>query len=914
MKKLFRNFKRFLTAGPKIDDLADQAGRQRRSFYFGTAYLTFHRVIKYLIIAFLFVLFLGFGFAGGYAVGIIRQEPIPSVEELHHELINNDNSATIYYAHQVRLAKVRPETTIKPVRADELSPLLKQAVIATEDENFYQHHGILPKSIVRAVLSEVTGVGVQTGGSTLTQQLVKMRFLSNQTTWHRKIVEMFYARKIERYFPKDDILLSYLNAAPYGKNNAGENITGVKTAAVGIFGKPVNQLNLPEIAFIAGLPQSPSTYTPYGLHGKLRKNLSLGMERKNIVLFRMYRNGDISKHDYQAAVHYDLKKDFLPAHPKKIKKQTSSYIYNLVTNKADNLLANYLIKQDGRKVEAVKHDHELYQQYLTNADQLMHQKGYHVQTTFDKRLYRTMQNVLQQTNLGQDHVSRDFDTSKNKYVRTTEHVENGSVMIDNHTGKILAFTGGVDFKDSQVNHAFDTYRSPGSSIKPYLVYGPAVQHGLISNRTQLADFPTHFGKYIPTDYNQTIQNRFLSVQRALYMSYNLPAVNLYKYLRENRIQSAPYMDKLGFDLKASEYKKLGLALGGTDYGFTVAQNASAFSTFYNQGRRADPYYIAKITAPSGKVIYRHHVHSQRVFSKGTAYIMRHMLHQVVKQGTGSTVNGTLQMSRKTMIGKTGTSNNYRDIWFNGSTPGITISSWIGYDNFYGHNYNLNENSSDANLDLWAAMVNQLYRERPSVFKLHETFSRPRSVQVQSVLKKTGTKPGIVDFDGDQIRLHGQEVTALSLKPAAPATSKFGIGASDRDYRLFYDHEQGEENDYGQPLAYSGKTISKKHNLKDLFTPVNGPVNDEEYYGHRNQAESKSSSAGTAANVGANDQAAQTSGSAGPGTGGSTANGSVRATGSTAETTPATGSTGGAESSSDASTTATDNTGSSGSNP
>ncbi|MCH3905988.1 MAG: penicillin-binding protein [Lactobacillus sp.] len=896
MKKLIKKFKRFLTAGPSVDELADQAGRQRRSFYVGTAYLTFRRVVKYIVVAFLFVLFLGFGFAGGYAVGIIRKEPIPTVQELQHELQNNDTSSTIYYAHHVRLAKVKAETTIKPAQADDLPTLFKQAVIATEDENFYQHKGILPKSIVRAVLSEVTGVGVQTGGSTLTQQLVKMRFLSNQTTWHRKIVEMFYARKIERYFSKDEILLSYLNAAPYGKNNSGENITGAKTAALGIFGKPLNKLNLPQMAFIAGLPQSPSTYTPYGLHGKKRKDMSLGMQRKNIVLFRMYRNGDISKKDYQAALHYNLKKDFLAPNPKKEKRQTSSYIYNLVTNKADVLLANYLIKQDGRKVKTVKQDDELYQQYLTNADQLMHQKGYHVETTFDKQLYQTMQTVLQQTTLGTDRTSRDFDTSKNKYVTTTEHVENGSVMIDNQTGKILAFAGGVDFKNSQVNHAFDTYRSPGSSIKPYLVYAPAVEHGIISNRTQLADFPTHFGKYIPTDYNQTVQNRFLSAQRALYMSYNLPAVNLYQKLIQDRINTSNYMDKLGFHLKASEYKKLGLALGGTDYGFTVAENASAFSTFYNEGRRADPYYISKITAPSGKVIYQHHAKSKRIFSKGTAYIMRHMLHQVVKQGTGSAINGTLQISRKNIIGKTGTSNDYRDIWFNGSTPGVTISSWIGYDNFYGHNYNLNENSNDANLNLWASMVNQLYQEKPSVFKLHKSYTRPSSVRSSRVLKKTGTKPGTVNYNGDQIRLRGKRVTALSLKPAPMATARFGIGAHERDYRLFYDHEQGKNNNYGKPLVYSGKTISKKHNLSDLFTPANGSTDYEEYYGH-NQAESKTNNSTNNENVGANDQAAQTTGS-GDGTGGTpdsttggTDTGSLTGTGGGAGGTDTSGATG-----------------------
>lgn len=867
MKKLIHKFKSFLQAGPSMTELKREAGRKQKQFYTGTAYFTIKRIFYYLILVLLFISFLGLGFAGGYALGIVRKEPIPSVTELRRELHDNATSSSYYYAGGQRIAKVKAENTIQPAKDSDLSPLVKKAVIATEDENFYQHKGVLPKSLLRAVLSEVTGVGVQTGGSTLTQQLVKMRFLTNQTTWRRKVIEMCYARKIERYFSKDEILLSYLNAAPYGKNNAGENITGIKTAARGIFGKDVNDLTLPEAAFIAGLPQSPSTYTPYNLHGHVKKDLSWGIARKNVVLFRMYRNGDITKSQYDKARHYNLRQDLLPARKVKNKKPANNYLYNLVNNKTERLLANYLIKQDGLKVSDVKKDDQRYQRYLTNADQLLHQKGYKVETTINKRLYRIMQQSLAQTQLGQDHTSRDFDTSKNRMMNVTEHVENGSVMIDNKTGKILAFTGGTDFKDSQINHAFDTYRSPGSSIKPYLIYGPAVEKGLIGSRTRLADFPTHFGKYIPTDYNQTVENRFISTQEALQMSYNLPAVNLYNYLRQNKVAVRPYMDKLGLKLSNSEYGKLGLALGGTDYGFTVAENASAFSTFYNEGRRADPYYISKITAPSGKVVYQHKQHSTRVFSKGTAYVMRHMLHKVVSQGTGSALNGTLQVSRKNIIGKTGTSNDYRDIWFNGSTPGVTISSWIGYDNFYGHNYNLDQNSSDANLGLWSTMVNEMYKADPSVFKLHKKMPRPASVRASRVLAKTGTKPGTISFEGDTINLQGRRVTDYSLREAPAATARFAIGAKTADYRLYYDYLQGKQNRYGQPLTYTGKTISKKRNLSKLFVLANGDSSFEEYYGRSGRANSSQSAAGNnERNVGANDQAATTTGAAGAGTG------------------------------------------------
>ena len=859
MKNLKEKIINFLTAGPKVSDLAKESHESTLAFYAGVIYLTLHRFFRYAIVIFAFLVFLLIGFGSGYAVGIIRQTPIPTLKQLDRPINHSTNSATLYYSGNQKIAKVNSDIVVTKASDSEITPLVKKAVTATEDENFYEHHGVLPKSLVRAVISEFTGIGVQTGGSTLTQQLVKMQFLTSQTTWRRKITEMFYAHKLEESFSKETILRAYLNSAPYGKNNSGENIQGIKTAAKGIFGKNIKDLNLPQAAFIAGLPQSPSVYTPYNINGKVKKDLSLGMRRKDIVLFRMYRNGDITKAQYESAKKYDLTQDFLK--PKKAKKQKSqsSYLYNLVMNKSSELLADELIKQDGLQPSEVKKDTNQYNQYLANATQLLHEKGYTVHTTIRKPLYKAMQTAVSQSSLGETHTSRDYDQSTNKYVTTKENVENGSVAIDNRTGAVLAFSGGVDFKNSQTNHAFDTYRSPGSSIKPYLVYAPAIENKLISSQTAIADFPKNYGNYIPTDYNMTVENRFISAQEALAKSYNLPAVNIYNQLLHTKgINEKATMKKLGLNLSDSEFKNLGLALGGTDYGFSVADNASAFSNFYNNGNRTDAYYISEITDPTGRVIYKHKVNNQKVFSKGTTYIMQHMLHQVVKSGTASSLKGNLQFSTKSLIGKTGTSNDYRDIWFNGATPGVTISSWIGYDNFYGHSYTLGSNSSETNLQLWANIANALYQEDPSIFKLDKKMEKPNSVYENRVLKKTGTLPGTVSFDGENYDLSGKRTTALSLSPAPKATARFGIGATYSDYSLFYDHLDGMDNDYGKTLLYTGKTISKKRNLSDLFTVANGNSSNEEYYGKESNSNTRESSS-SEENVGANDQQAKTSG-------------------------------------------------------
>lgn len=253
--------------------------------------------------------------------------------------------------------------------------------------------------------------------------------------------------------------------------------------------------------------------------------------------------------------------------------------------------------------------------------------------------------------------------------------------------------------------------------------------------------------------------------------------------------------------------------------------------------------------------------------------MQKMLHQVVTKGTASSLTGTLKFNYKNLIGKTGTSNDYRDIWFNGSTPGITISSWMGYDNFYGHSYNLDSNSSETNLSLWANIANALYEEDPSIFKLNDAPSRPSSVYKNKVLARTGTMPGTVSYDGDNIELSGKKTTALSLSSAPAATARFGIGGSTKDYNLFYDYLEGKKNDYGKVLIYTGKTISKKKNINSLFAVADGSTSEDakNYYGKNHEVYRESnnnSSSSTNRTVGANDQQARSTGQGGNGNGSS----------------------------------------------
>jgi len=766
------------------------------------------RIILYTIAGLMVLLSLAIGLGMGYVSALTSQVDVPTKHEMKTQLQDVNNSATLYFADGTKVENLQKDLEGKKLSLNEMSPYLKKAIVSTEDSDFYRHKGVLPKSIFRAVISDVTGIGAQTGGSTLTQQTVKMQLLSSETTWKRKAVEIFLAMRVDKYFTKDEILEDYLNAATFGANNKGQNTQGVQAAAKGLFGKNASDLNLAESAFIAGLPQSPSVYTPYTKvvssnnttqRGTFKDDMSLGMKRKDIVLYRMYRDKKITEQEYNDAKAFDLKSDFLKpakASPKEIK---YGYIYNLLTEQSRTILIKRLVKNDGIKYSAVKKDKNLYEKYYTQADTELHNKNYKIHSTIDKNLYVAMNQQAQQFkgNLGTVHSDDATDPNTGKAIKVSEPVQNGSVLLDNKSGQVLAFVGGVNFKKSQLNHAFDTQRSPGSSIKPLITFAPAIENGLIGSQSMLADFKAKFGSYSPTDYGETIQNRFVSARETLEESYNIPSVNLYNYIMQHGVSSKKYMSKMGINLTDKEYRQLGITLGGTATGVTVLQQASAFSTFANKGVHVDPYVVTDIQDPSGKTLYKHKGSKKRVFTKQTSYIIKNMLHGVVTKGTASALSYESNFSTKNLFGKTGTSNDYRDNWFIGSTDGMTLASWIGYDNFYGNNYNLESNSTDINQELWANMANSLYAEDKSVFNVNKSFSKPAGVRSYKVDKETGTYTGSIGYNGISTKVN--QHTAKSLyyngSPSNMSYDGFAIGGKAKNYKLFWDNYFGKDNGY-----------------------------------------------------------------------------------------------------------------------
>lgn len=825
IQNLFKRIGRFLTyqghsdepatghLGAASPDVAEMTLWQRIAFYLNVTISSVRTLLLILLSAAFIFFSLAIGIGMGYFASLAGQEEVPSYQSMKNQIEDSNESAAFYFSGKDKLGNLTTDLIRTPVESQQISPYVKKAIVATEDENFYQHHGVVPKAISRALLSDLLGLGTQTGGSTLTQQLVKMKILSSETTFKRKAIEILLALRLDRYFTKSEILTDYLNAATFGRNNKGQNIGGVQQAAQGLFGKDAKDLTLAESAFIAGLPQSPSVYTPYKQDGSLKKDISAGLERKNTVLFRMYRHNDISQSEYEAAKKVDLTSEFQAKETPQAEKRGYGYVYNLITVEARDILIDNLIKQDGKKVKTVHNDKELYNAYWKQADTLLRQKGYRVYSTINRDIYDEMQTAAKSaaSGLGSSKTDTITDPTTQQPTQFTEYVQNGTVLLNNQTGAVLGFVGGRNFNKFQLNHAFDTKRSPGSSIKPVLVYGPAVQNKLLGTQTMIADFPVSYNGYFPSDYNQQIQNRFISASEALAESYNIPAVNIYNALGRGK-NTKKYMEKMGIHLTNKEYSELGIALGGTSDGVTVLQQASAFSTFANEGVHVSPHVISKITDPSGKVIYQAPENKTRVFSKSTSYIMQKMLSGVISKGTASSLNnGELPFSSSNLIGKTGTSNDYRDVWFIGSTPGVTMASWIGYDNFYGHNYTLDSTASDSNLTYWAKVLAAVYEDHPGIFKLSQKMSKPSSVKTVSVLQNTGTLPGSITYDGSTTRVTGTKTKALfNDTDAKTATYKFGIGGSTKNYKLFWNYFFGSSNSYGVTSTYTGKTVRSKN--------------------------------------------------------------------------------------------------------
>lgn len=528
----------------------------------------FLRTLKLLInsivvLGFLIAIF-GGGVGVGFVVSLFDKVEVPKTKELVEKVSEVSRISTITYSDGSLVSEVNSDLLRIPVTSEEVSDYLKQAVIATEDETFETHNGVVPKAVLRAALGSI-GLGSSSGGSTLTQQLIKQQLVGDAPTFTRKANEIISALALERNMTKNEILTIYLNVSPFGRNNQGKNIAGVEAAARGIFGKTAKELSVPQAAYIAGLPQSPIVYSPYASDGtrKSDDDMIYGIERYQDVLYNMYRASFLTKEEYEAYKDYDIKQDFIAPAP--ITSDTKDYLYYEVMEEAQQVMFDYLVKRDAVSENDLKND-DIKSSYEEMATQELSQGGYIIKSTVDKGIYSAMQSVVANYGSVLDNGN--------------EYVETGSVLIDNSTGAILGFIGGRNFATNQNNHAFDTQRSPASTIKPLLAYGIAIDQGLLGSASILSNYPTNFSSGQPIMYGSSKGTGMMNLQTAIDMSVNIPAFWTYKMIQNAGVNAKDYMEKMNYHIPMYDIESVPLG-GGVE--ISVLTNTNAYQTLANGG-------------------------------------------------------------------------------------------------------------------------------------------------------------------------------------------------------------------------------------------------------------------------------------------------------------------------------------------
>jgi penicillin-binding protein 2A len=547
---------------------------------------------------------------------------------------------TVIYDQDGKIASNVLTNRTKGVVVDELPKHVGAAVVAIEDERFYEHGGFDIKGITRAFFSNLFAGSITGGGSTITQQLTKNALLSPEKTYKRKIEELFLAVKIEKVYEKDEILQMYLNQVYFGSGS-----WGISQATRKYFNKDIDDISISEAATLAALLQAPNALDPY-------KHYDRALERRNVVLAKMKEHGMISQEEYKIAIAEQI---------------------NLEDGGGSFIERKYPYYVDAVLDEAINEFGLTQEEILT--------RGYRIHTEMDQNLQTILEKIYQ----------RDayFPNGKSDAI-----VQSGAVLLDPSTGGVLGLVGGrgeTVFRG--FNRATHLKVQPGSTIKPLVVYTPALEEGY-SPTSMLIDEPTSFGEYKPENASKKYQGK-VPLYEAIEKSLNVPTVWLLNQISLKKGTDA--LKRFGIPVE-KEDENLAIALGGMHHGISPLQLAEAFSTFPNGGKRNDGHLITKIVGPTGDVIAKRSVKSVKVTSKEIADDMTSMLLNVVESGTGK---GT-KIPGMQIAGKTGTTqlpysdiNGAKDQWFVGYTPSIVGAIWLGYDKTDRNHYLSNSSSENA---------------------------------------------------------------------------------------------------------------------------------------------------------------------------------------------------------------------------
>jgi len=573
----------------------------------------FHRLIKgSIILTILFVVALTAAFIYAYGeISLDANKVINYKPQISSVILDRNGKKLAYiFKKQHRLYATY----------DEIPGVLVEGLVAMEDTKFFEHNGINPDAIIRAGLKDIKAGKFVEGGSTLTQQLIKNKILTNQKKLARKIKEAILAIKIENVLTKEEIIERYLNEISYGNN-----YFGVKTAANGYFHKELNELTLKESAILVALPNAPSYYNPL-------KHRKRAMNRANNVLYRMKSLGWITENAYLKAV----------------KESPKIYKTSLTQN-----IAPYVVDEILRRFKGRLGD--------------VRTGGYKIYTTID----------MKQQAIARDAVDFAYKKALKKYKESPKKstLNAAFVAVESSTGDVLAMVGGVNYKKSAFNRATQSERQPGSAFKPF-IYQTALDMGY-NPASPLTDLARTFHYYYkgkpkvwaPKNYEHDFKG-FMPLREALVHSRNLATINLVSALGVNTIRK-----RLAFLDVPHIPRDMSIALG--NLGLSPMKMAQIFSVFANKGHMIEPRIVSKIVSREGAVIYATRPKEIEGFSTPEqTYMMTDILMDVIKRGTGRNA----RVEGIELAGKTGTTNKNVDAWFCGYSPTTEAIVWFGRDN------------------------------------------------------------------------------------------------------------------------------------------------------------------------------------------------------------------------------------------
>lgn len=614
--------------------------------------------VRRIILSYLLLIVVLIGVIGGYIayekfgkqILTYRDDAKEMVANSSESTFRQDETSIVYDTKGKKIREVTGEKEVYYKTYDEIPAYFVEAMVSVEDRRFYEHNGVDYEGIARAayILFKNNG-NITQGASTITQQLARGIFLSNEVSYERKIKEIFIAWELEKKYTKQQILEYYLNTIFFSNS-----YYGIGAAAKGYFDKDLDELSVSEVAFLCAIPNSPTYYDP-------RTNYDHTIERRNKILNDMHDLGYLNDLELQMA----LEEKVVLAEEKKVSHDYVETFTNFCATEALMEASGFKFKYKFDTLEEQQEYNKNYRQVYDEYYATLYTGGYQIYTSIDQK----KQKLLQQT------IDETLSVDEEKNAETgIYNLQGASTCIDNSTGRVVAIVGGRTQEELQgysLNRAYQSARQPGSTIKPLIVYTPQLERGYTPS-TRVDD--TDFEKSNMPENSGGTYSGMISLAQAVAASKNVVAYRLFGQLTPE--VGAEYLLNMNFNyLTIEDRHNMAACLGGLTYGATTVEMASGYATIENDGEFRKPTCIVKITDAQGNVIVDDKIKSREVYELNASRMMISMLKGVF---TGGTASG-LGISGMSCAGKTGTTDNNTDGWFCAFTPYYTTSVWVGYD-------------------------------------------------------------------------------------------------------------------------------------------------------------------------------------------------------------------------------------------